>query len=198
MVPSMPSLLTRHLLLPAFALFGSCGLSFAADQKVAVVDMEQVFSECSASREAAARKEAEEASSNRELEKRRETLKALVAEIERLKALPSPSGGTNDGSRLQAKVAEARMMDREIADFRAAREKQLRESMLRLRGEVLEGISKAVSSVAERKGIDLVLDKSAAAPGSLPLVVHARGDLDLTREILGMMNSQPHDAKERH
>ena len=184
----MPAGLPRFLVLLLLGALPSVSLLSAGEQRVAVVDMEGVFNGCNATKEAAAKNEEREKAASAELEARTATLKKLVSGIELLKS--KESQGTGNGAKeLQSKIAEARMMDREIADFRAARQKELQESVLRLRRGVLAEISKAIASVARSKGIDLVLDKSSSGPGSLPFVTYAREELDLTREVLEAVNA---------
>jgi len=58
------------------------------------------------------------------------------------------------------KVQEARNLDREIAEFRQTRERQLQEQFMSMRKDIIEDIMKVVNEKVKAAGYDLVLDKT--------------------------------------
>ena len=86
------------------------------------------------------------------------------------------------------KVQEARNLDREIAEFRQARERQLQEQFMRMRKDIIDDIMKVVNEKVKAGGYDLVLDKTGVSMGQVPVVLYSRGDLDFSNDIITALN----------
>ena len=86
------------------------------------------------------------------------------------------------------KVQEARNLDREIAEFRQTRERQLQEQFMRMRKDIVDDIMKVVNEKVKSAGYDLVLDKTGVSMGQVPVVLYSRADLDFSNEIISILN----------
>ena len=115
-------------------------------------------------------------------------------EITRISAEMEKSGLGKDArdakmKEREAKVAAARELDREISDFRTARQKALEDQFLKLRREIVEDILKAVNDTVKEKGYDLVLDKSGLSSGAVPIVLYSSKDFDFSKDVLAALNA---------
>ncbi len=86
------------------------------------------------------------------------------------------------------KVGEARNLDREIAEFRQTKERQLQEQFLRMRKDIIEDIMKIVNEKVKAAGYDLVVDKRAAPASGRSGGSLLRGDLDFSTDIVATLN----------
>lgn len=174
------------LLIPLLLLV-SATPALRAQQKVAVVNMDQVFAGYDRAKELASRNEAEEKAAEQELGSRQSALRKQVAEIERLKG---DSAATPEKIReLEGRIGTARRLDQEIVDFRNARRKDLEDRAIKARKTILVEIRNAVERVAKAKGCDVVIDSSASVQGGLPVVLHATAGSDLSSEVLSVLNT---------
>lgn len=158
-----------------------------AQEKVAVVNMEQVLAGYDRAKELAARNEAEGKAAEEELSNRQTSLRKQVAEIERLKAEGSTT--TEKKRELEERIASARRADQEIVDFRNARRKDLEDRAIKGRKALIAEIRTAVERVAKSRGCEVVLDSSASVQGGLPVVVHSSEGADLSSDVLSLLNA---------
>ncbi len=186
----------RKLILPC--LLGAVSLCAAstsaqAQMKLGTVDMNTVFTSYYKTKDAEAKINEARAGAKKELDERLETLKKSMDEINKTNQEIEKPELSKDGKDKLAKardekVQEARNLDREIAEFRQTRERQLQEQFLRMRKDIIEDIMKIVNEKVKTAGYDLVLDKSGASMGQIPVVLYSRGDLDFSTEIVTTLN----------
>jgi len=88
------------------------------------------------------------------------------------------------------KVQEARALDKDIAEFRQTKERQLQDQFLRMRKDIIEDIMKVVNDKVKAGAYDIVFDKSGASMGQIPIVLYSRGDLDFSNEIISALNKE--------
>ena len=182
----------RTLLLASILLFGGTGLA-RAQVKIGTVDMNRIFSDYYKTKEAQTRYSEAEKAANDELNTRVETLKKGMQEISQLNSdlqKPSLTKEEIDTKRkeLQPKVDAARAQDREIADFRTAKQKSLQDQFLRMRKDIVDDIMKTVAEIVKAKGYDIVFDKSGLSAGAVPVVLYSREDLDFSSEVAAALN----------
>lgn len=183
---------TRLLLLATLMVLGGSGLA-RADVKIGIVDMNRVFTEYSKTKEAQTKYSEAEKAANNELNARVETLKKSMEEINALSAAAQSEGITKEAADakkkdLQPKIDAARALDKEIADYRASKQKALQDQFLRMRKDIVDDIMKTVNDLVKTKAYDLVLDKSGLSSGAIPVVLYSRDDLDFSSEILTALN----------
>jgi len=184
--------IVRISLLTAILLFG--GIGFAkAEVKFGTVDMNRVFSEYYKTKDAQAKYADAEKAANDDLNGRVETLKASMKEISQLNADLEKAGLSKDAvdtkkKDLQTKVAAARSLDREIADYRSAKQKSLQDQFLRMRKDIVDDIMKSLTDLVKSKGYDIVFDKSGLSAGAVPIVLYSRDDLDFSQDVISALN----------
>lgn len=185
-------MIKRTLLLAGIATLGLT-LSAQAQIKLGIVDMNSVFTSYYKTKDAESKLNDARAAAKKELDDRLETLKKSMDEINKLnqeveKPELSKEGKAKAAKARDEKVQEARNLDREIAEFRGTRERQLQEQYMRMRKDIVEEIMEAVSAKVKAAGYDLVLDKSGMSMGQIPLVLYSRADLDFSNEIISTLN----------
>jgi len=175
-------------------IFLIAGVGFAkAEVKFGTVDMNRVFSEYYKTKDAQAKYADAEKAANDDLNGRVETLKASMKEISQLNADLEKAGLSKDAvdtkkKDLQTKVAAARSLDREIADYRSAKQKSLQDQFLRMRKDIVDDIMKSMNDLVKSKGYDIVFDKSGLSAGAVPIVLYSRDDLDFSQDVISALN----------
>ena len=184
--------ISRISLLAAILLFGGAGFA-KAEVKFGTVDMNRVFSEYYKTKDAQSKYTDAEKAANDDLNGRVETLKTGMKEISQLNADLQKSELSKDEvdakkKDLQTKVAAARTLDREIADYRSAKQTNLQDQFLRMRKDIVDDIMKAVTDLVKSKGYDIVFDKSGLSAGAVPIVLYSRDDLDFSQDVIASLN----------
>jgi outer membrane protein len=164
-----------------------------AQMKLGIVDMNSVFTSYYKTKDAEAKINEARSAAKKDLDGRLETLKKAMDDINKMnqdieKPELSKDGKDKASKARDEKVQEARNLDREIAEFRSNREKQLQEQFLRMRKDIIDDIMKVVNEKVKGAGYDLVLDKSGASMGQIPIVLYSRGDLDFSADIIAALN----------
>jgi Skp family chaperone for outer membrane proteins len=187
----MTSIIRITLLTTVFLLVGA---GFAhAQVKFGTVDMNLVFSEYYKTKDAQAKYADAEKAANDDLNGRVDTLKASMKDISQLNTdlqKPDLAKDVADAKKkdLQTKVAAARTLDREIADYRSSKQKGLQDQFLRMRKDIVDDIMKTVNDLVKAKNYDIVFDKSGLSAGAVPVVLYSRSDLDFTQEVITALN----------
>lgn len=182
----------RSLLLSITAVIMFAG-SASAQNKIGMVDMNLVFSEYHKTKDAKIRYDEAQKAADKDLAERVETFKKGMDEITRINAEMEKSGLGKEArdaklKERESKVSAVRELDREISDFRTARQKALEDQFLKLRKEIVEDILKAVNETVKEKGYDLVLDKSGLSSGAVPIVLYSSKDFDFSQGVLEALN----------
>jgi len=184
--------ITRTLLLALVLMIAGSGLA-NAQVKIGTVDMNRVFSNYYKTKEAQSKYSEAEKAANDDLNGRVETLKKSMQEISQLNSdlqKPGLAKEEIDAKRkdLQPKIDAARALDREIADFRASKQKALQDQFLRMRKDIVDDIMKTVNEIVKAKGFDIVFDKSGLSAGAVPVVLYSRDDLDFSADVTAALN----------
>jgi len=161
--------------------------------KMGTVDMNLIFKEYYKTKDAQAKYAQAEADADKDLNARVDALKKSIQEISQINAALEQSdlgkeerdAKTKDR---EAKVAAARSLDHEIAEYRSSKQKSLQDQFLRMRKDIVDDIMKSLGGIVKAKGYDLVFDKSGLSAGAVPVVIYAREDLDFSQEVLVEIN----------
>lgn len=171
----------------------SCLTLSAQQQKIAVVDMQQVFSGYDKTK-------AIELQLNQQMELYKEYAGKLVQEYQTLRkefetlregALNvSLSNAERENRKMRAmeKGEEMKRKEAELKEYNQSRQKQLKERYDKLRNDVIAEIRQVVMNKCILNGWTLVLDKSGASLNDMPLVIYSSPAIDLTKEVLGELN----------
>jgi len=176
------------------ALFVLGGAGFAnAQVKFGTIDMNRVFSEYYKTKDAQTKYADAEKAANDDLNGRVETLKASMKDISQLNTDIQKLDLAKDDADakkkdLQTKVAAARALDKEIADYRTSKQKGLQDQFLRMRKDIVDDIMKTVNDLVKAKGYDIVFDKSGLSAGAVPVVLYSRDDLDFSQDVITTLN----------
>jgi Skp family chaperone for outer membrane proteins len=186
----LKSLLSASVLASAAFAFTP---SAHADLKVGTLDMNAIFTEYSRTKDAEAKLNDSRAAAKKELDDRLETLKKVMEAINKANTdLERPELSKDAKEKAtkarDEKVAEARNLDREIAEFRGTRERQLQEQFMRMRKDILDDIMKLVNDKVNAAGYDLVVDKTGVSMGQVPVVIFSRPEMDFSKEIIEALN----------
>jgi outer membrane protein len=184
--------ITRIFLLAALFVLGGAGFA-NAQVKFGTVDMNRVFSEYYKTKDAQTKYADAEKAANDDLNGRVETLKASMKDISQLNTdIQKPDLAKDDADAkkkdLQTKVAAARALDKEIADYRSSKQKGLQDQFLRMRKDIVDDIMKTVNDLVKAKGYDIVFDKSGLSAGAVPVVLYSRDDLDFSQDVITALN----------
>jgi outer membrane protein len=191
----------RKLLFVAILSLGGIGIA-NAQVKFGTVDMNRVFSEYYKTKDAQAKYADAEKAANDDLNGRVDTLKKSMQEISQINAdLEKPDLLKADkDAKLKdrdAKVEAARTLDREIAEFRTAKQKSLQDQFLRMRKDIVDDIMKTVNDLVKSKGYDIIFDKSGLSAGAVPVVLYSRDDLDFSQEVINALNKTAPTTKSK-
>jgi len=189
----------RTALLATLFLMGGASLA-NAQVKFGTVDMNRVFSEYYKTKNAQTKYAEAEKAANDDLNGRVDTLKKSMQEISAINSDLEKTDLTKEArdaklKEQQTKVAAARSMDREIADFRSAKQKTLQDQFLRMRKDIVDDIMKSVNDLVKAKGYDIVFDKSGLSAGAVPVVLFSRDDLDFSQDVISALNKNAPVAK---
>ncbi len=90
------------------------------------------------------------------------------------------------------KLAETQKLQRDIEDYRASHQKILQEQTQRMRQTIIKEINDIIAKEARDQGYQLVIDKSGNTLNGVPLLVFAQDSLDITDDIVKILNkNQP-------
>ncbi len=182
-------LLLLVLLLTRAALVGEDAAAGPAF-RIAVLDMKQVFHAHpdTSGAEERVKKSREEARDT--FRKKTDALKAVLQQHqEKLLDLDGSSGASAEKMRSEASalLQRARVLEREIAEFKIAQETELQRAFLEEKDRILASITEAVQAFNSDGKYHMILDKSAAAANGMPMVLDVHGLDDISGEIIGRL-----------
>jgi len=159
------------------------------DPSFAAVDLQQLFNTHPKTRDAQAKIEAERNATRRELGERMEVAKKALDELKKLETEIAGPGLSNadreEKSRIrQEKAADLRTMDREIREFQASNDKQLKDLTARLRAAIVEELTSMIAAAPGAAGATFVLDKSGSSLNGIPALVFSADRIDVTGAVL--------------
>ncbi|MEI6321606.1 MAG: OmpH family outer membrane protein [bacterium] len=182
----------RTTLIAALLTLGGAGLA-NAQVKFGTVDMNRVFSEYYKTKDAQTKYADAEAAANKDLNDRVDVLKKSMQDISQINTdleKPELTKEAKDAKlkERENKVAAARSLDREITEYRSAKQKTLQDQFLRMRKDIVDDIMKTVNDLVKAKAYDIVFDKSGLSAGAVPVVLYSRDDLDFSQDVITALN----------
>lgn len=189
---TMRKFIVSSLLLAVAASFAAPS-AHAQTLKLGTVDMSGVFVAYYKTKDAEAKINQAKTDVKNELDERYANLKKAMDEINKInqdieKPELSKEGKEKLVKQRDEKIQEARNLDKETAEFRQTKERGLQDQFLRMRKDLIKDIMAVVTDKVKAAGYDLVLDKSGASMGGIPVVLYSRADLDFSADIISTLN----------
>ena len=162
---------------------------WAAELKIATVDLDKVFTAHPKTQAAEADLKKAEAGIEAELDKIKAEGLALQDEVGKLReAAKNPL--LSEEARMQKRSeAEEKLTELQEFELRARRTqetklKQMREKVMKTRQGIVDELTEAVNHFAAAGGYDLVLDKSGMTMNAVPMVAFSNPALDVTDKLI--------------
>lgn len=174
-------------------LLGTAFASFAEESKIAVVDMEKIFTDyyktkinsAKFKKQAATYKEYADnlASSQLKLEEEFRTLRDASQNI-------ALSDTERESKRLAArdKYRQLEAKQTELQQYDREKSTQLKEQYDNMRKELLTEIRKNIAKYAKQQGYTIVLDASGKTMNDIPLIIYYQTEMDITEIIIQKIN----------
>jgi len=153
------------------------GVSFAADIKIAVIDVNKVLNQSEAGKVAKKKMEARYEELKKEIDAKQEEARKLKDEIDKQKVMLGKDKLKEKEDTLAAKIADLRKLTQES-------EREMQERQGELTRDVLKQIETHVETVVKADKYDLVLERSGG-------VVHVVESLDITNRVLELIDKAP-------
>jgi len=187
----MKKLLPILLLTAAFSFGGVT--SALAQMKVGVVDMNKVFTSYHKTKAAESRLNEARAQAKKDLDGRLESLKSNMEEINKLEEDTKKPELADDKRKIAVKLRDEKIslvrgLDREIAEFRGTRERQLQEQFMRMRGDIVQDIMKVVDSKVKAEGYDIVFDSSGLGVSQVKVVLFSSSSMNFSDSVITDLN----------
>lgn len=187
----MKKLLPILLLTAAFSFGGVT--SALAQMKVGVVDMNKVFTSYHKTKAAESRLNEARAQAKKDLDGRLESLKSNMEEINKLEEDTKKPELADDKREIAVKLRDEKIslvrgLDREIAEFRGTRERQLQEQFMRMRGDIVQDIMKVVDSKVKAEGYDIVFDSSGLGVSQVKVVLFSSSSMNFSDSVITDLN----------
>ena len=170
-------------------------LPIQAQQKIGTIDMQKVFTAYYKTRDAETKLQEAQKAYKDELDQRMDIYKKNLDTINKFNEeinRPELSGASKDqkAQERDSKIAETKGLEKEITDFRTAREKELQEQMNRMRQGIVEEIMRVVNEQVKAANYDLVFDKSGQSLNSgVPVLIFARENMDFSESVITKLNA---------
>ncbi len=169
------------------ALVASMG--WAAELKIATVDLDKVFTAHPKTQAAEAELKKAETAIQDEMDKIMAEGRALQDEVAKLREAAKNPLLTEDARIQKRDEAEDKLTELQEFELRARRTqetklKQMREQVLKSRQTIVDELMAAVNHFAEAGGYDLVLDRSGMTMNAVPLVAYSNPALDVTDKLI--------------
>ena len=179
----------------AVAAFGAFTLAAQAQPavKLVVVDMAKLYDTHYKTVEKNAQLQADDAKAQEEVDKMNKEGNALVEEY---KALNDKAGNpaltaeakSSAQNEAQKRLAAIQQKQQEVQTFIQNTRNSLQQRMQTYKALILEEISKTATTVAQRKGATLVIDKSGPSLFLIPSVIYADPGFDITDDVAKEIN----------
>ena len=165
----------------------------AAELKIAVIDMQKAFQEYEKTKTI-------EIKLNQQMEVFKEYSSQLNQQYQNLRKQYESarddsqniafSGAERENKRLKAQqlYESLKLKEQEMTSYTESRKEQLRDMYAKLRGEVVDEITKAVHNKAVLEGYTIVLDKSGESLNDVGFVIYVQPGLDITDSVIQDLN----------
>jgi outer membrane protein len=166
----------------AFGLLVAGGSVWAADLKIAVVDMQRALNECDAGKKAKEQVKAKFEKAQEQLKRQREELDKARDDFDK-KALVLKEEQRRD----MEKDFEAKSLDfkRKYEDF----QRDLKRTDSELTSGIVEQLYGIVAEMGQQKGYTVVLEASSGA------ILYSDKTVDITDDVIKLHNANPNRAR---
>ena len=169
------------------ALVASAG--WAAELKIATVDLDKVFTAHPKTQAAEAELKKSEDGVQEEMDQIVAEGRALQEEVAKLREAAKNPLLTEEARLQKRDAAEEKLTELQEFELRARRTqetklKQMREKVLKSRQAIVDELMAAVNHFAEAGGYDLVLDRSGMTMNAVPMVAYSSPALDVTDKLI--------------
>lgn len=177
------------------------GMAGAAELKVAVVDTARILKEYYKTDLAEAHIQRQIDDFSAERDKLMAQHKRLKQEFEALRAETSNKALTEEAREKKKELAEEKLtavieFENTIRDRAANRKKELEGEGRKIQGELAKSIKTAITGCSEKNGYTLVLADGGLLGNGLESVLYADPKMDITDEVLKILNADKPAAKE--
>ncbi len=183
-----------------FHVFAVAFAAHAQTIKIGTVDMDKVFKNYYKTKDAESRINEARSEAKKDLDDRMDTYKQAMDTIKKLND-ELQMGGLSDAKKeeitktREEKISEFKNLDREIAEFRAQKEKDLQDQAVRMRNDIVADIMKLVNAKIKSENYDYVFDKSGPSLDGVPVLMYSRDAVDFSDEIITALNkTKPKDS----
>ena len=186
-------IMIKRSILVLFVL-ASIGTSLNAQSKVATIDLQKVIQAFYKTKDADAKLAEAQKSYQDELNARMESYRKAVDAVNQANQDLNNANHPNERTRLtqsrDAQLNSARTLEREITDFRGAREKELQNERTIMRSNLVDEIRAIVNDQIRSEGYQLVLDSSGQGGNTgSPVVFFAQGGMDISDSVIEKLNA---------
>lgn len=172
------------------AALAASGLTAQKQPIVGTVDVQRVLNDYTAFQSAVEKVRGSVASVEEEMRKMQQNIQEIVAEG-REAELKRDNPATSESAKAEAEAEIQNLQDQlreeqaKLQQFRQQAQQMAQQGQQEQLAPLQEKAVEAVSTVAEDKGIDLVLPKNS--------VIYASDDLEITDAVIALLNSQVGD-----
>ncbi|MEY2501840.1 MAG: eukaryotic-like serine/threonine-protein kinase [Verrucomicrobiota bacterium] len=165
------------------------------DMPVGIVDMNAIFKNYDKTKDAEAKINDAKNAAKKEYDQRVDNYKKALAAINDLnRKLESTSLSASARTSLTRQRDDAvkaiKVQEKEINDFRQARERQLQEQALRMREGLVKEIVDAIGGGLPRGTGALIVDASGMSQSGVSLMPYSRGLPNLSAEVISFLNAK--------
>ncbi len=182
------------------ALFTLFGASYAAETKIAVLDMDQVFQNYYKTKIADSTLKQQAEIYKAWIKKLNESLTKLEEEFKVVRDASQNialSASERETKRFEAqkKYREIREKQVELEQYTAEKTQQYKQLETQKRDDILAEISKEVKRRATLEGYTLVLDKSGKTLNGIPSIIYSSPTADITDPVITELNRGNPDSQ---
>ena len=176
-----------------FLILFFCAVTLCAQLKIAVVDMQKVFSGYDKTKALELQMNEQVKIYQEYAAKLLQEYRAIESECKRLRddsmnlTLSEAERESRKRSFL-SKTEELKRKEQEITEYNRSRQKLLKEQFDKKRAEVIAEIRQVVSNKCMLEGWTLALDKSGVTLNDLPIVIYNVSTIDITQAVLDDLN----------
>ena len=176
-----------------FLILFFCAVTLCAQQKIAVVDMQKVFSGYDKTKTLELQMNEQVKVYQEYAAKLLQEYRAIESECKRLRddSMNLTLSEAERESRKRSfisKSEELKRKEQEINEYNRSRQKLLKEQFDKKRAEVIAEIRQVVSNKCMLEGWTMALDKSGVTLNDLPIVIYNVSSIDITQAVLDDLN----------
>ena len=167
---------------------------WAAELKVATVDLDKVFTAHPKTQAAEADLKKAEDGIQDELDQMLAEGKALEDDVAKLREAAKNPLLTEDARLKKRSEAEEKLTQLQEFQLRARRTqetklKQMREQVMKTRQGIVDELLKVVADFAKAEGYDFVFDRSGLTMNMIPLAIYSNPEFDVTDQLIARLKA---------